>query len=323
MSVPRIQRPFKQIDNTDVYVSYPQSKDVDTTGKAPRVILLFGWMEASLQQLYRFTEMYHELYPSATQILVRVYRKSLFVELPTNASTNDPTFARPIFENEQKLYVLPVVKLLHDAGINAYDSPATSGLLVHSISNGGALAQTYLAHCLADARSAPSPNTPSLPAQAIIYDSLPSTVGFKVFLDFFSTGISSPALRLIAKTLLLPAYVGTAVYRNTIDRRPDNFTTLRAELSDAKLMPQRAPQVYIYGDADLLTPAESVEKFTDGMKERLRKEGVDPDKVVRVEKFVQSAHVSHAKNDSKRYWDAVVRTWEASYRDNGKLRCKL
>ncbi|KAG8702150.1 hypothetical protein FRC08_003663, partial [Ceratobasidium sp. 394] len=83
------------------------------------------------------------------------------------------------------------------------------------------------------------------------------------------------------------------------------------------------PQVYVYGDADGLTPAESVEKFTGGLRERLRGEGVDPDEVVRVEKFVQSAHVSHVKNDPRRYWDVVVRTWEASCRGDGKLRCKL
>ncbi|KAG8709583.1 hypothetical protein FRC09_000578, partial [Ceratobasidium sp. 395] len=304
----KIQRPFTQVGDTDVYVSYPLSGGVGGEGRgetAPRVILLFGWMGAKMPQLHRFTEMYHKLYPSATQILVRTFIKSLFAELPTN-----------------KLYVLPVVKLLHEAGIHAYDSPTTSGLLVHSISNGGAMAQTYLAHCLSDTRPSPSvsPNTPmpsALPAQALIYDSLPSTISLPVFLGFFSNGIAPPALRLLAKTLLLPAYVGTAAYRNTIDRRPDTFTTLRSELSDARLIPQSVPQVYMYGDADELTPAESVEKFTDGVRERLRAErkGVREeglDEVVRIEKFARSTHVSHAKNDPKRYWDAVVRTWETS-----------
>ncbi|QRW05753.1 hypothetical protein RhiLY_04752 [Ceratobasidium sp. AG-Ba] len=302
MQRPELRRPFTQIGNSDVYVSYPEQRDLDKAGRAPRVIIIFGWMGALLPQLYRFTETYHRIYPSATQILIRVYRRAMFSELPSN-----------------KTYVQPAVKLLHEAGINAYDPPKSSGLLVHAISNGGAMTQTYLAHCLADDRPAPSPKASALPAQALIYDSVPSEATLSTFLNFFTTGIPSPTLRTIAKPLLLPAYTGMLAYKHTIDRRPDIFTTLRAEMSDERLMPQRAPQLYIYGDIDLLTPAESVERYIAGKKEALDREGVEADKIVTVEKYEASPHVSHAKRDPQRYWTAVIELWEASYRDSGRI----
>ncbi|QRV76856.1 hypothetical protein RhiJN_19701 [Ceratobasidium sp. AG-Ba] len=295
-----LRRLFTQVGSSDVYVSYPEQRDAEKAGRAPRVIIIFGWMGAPLSQLYRFTETYHQIYPSATQILIRVYRRAMFSELPSN-----------------KAQVRPAVKLLHDAGINAYDPPESSGLLVHAISNGGAMTQTYLAHCLSDNRPAPSPKASALPAQALIYDSVPSEATLSTFLNFFTTGIPSPALRTIAKPLLLPAYAGMLAYKHTIDRRPDMFTTLRAEMSDERLMPQRAPQLYIYGDIDLLTPAGSVEKYIASKKEVLDREGVEADQIVTVEKYEASPHVSHAKRDPKRYWAAVIEVWETSCRDSG------
>ncbi|KAG8764085.1 hypothetical protein FRC12_008283 [Ceratobasidium sp. 428] len=122
---PDLQRPFSRIGDSNVYVSFPPAgvcQDNRPTSKAPRVILICGWMEAKLWRLQRFAEKYHEIYPSATQILIRAHLKTLFVELPTN-----------------KLSVLPAVKLLQDAGIRAYDPPESSGLLVHAFSNGSSL----------------------------------------------------------------------------------------------------------------------------------------------------------------------------------------
>jgi hypothetical protein len=190
------------------------------------------------------------------------------------------------------------------------------------------MVQTYLAHCLAGAHL-PSSHHPSLPAQAMIYDSLPSTVSFKVFNSFTTSGILSPSLRTAAKIILCPpAYAATMLYRSTIDRRPDAFTLLRADLDNPKLVPQHAPRTFIYSDVDDMTPMESVERYVDGVREQLRSEGLDADELVKLEKFVGSPHVSHAKMDPGRYWAAVVRTWEASYRvvvqaESVTLRCKL
>ncbi|KAG8762222.1 hypothetical protein FRC12_009141 [Ceratobasidium sp. 428] len=309
---PDLQRPFSRIGDSNVYVSYPPAgvcQNNRAAGKAPRVILICGWMEAKLWRLHRFTEKYHEIYPSATQILIRAHLKTLFVELPTN-----------------KLSVLPAVKLLQDAGIHAYDPPESSGLLVHAFSNGGGIYLTHLAHCLADTR--PPTSYPSLPAQAIIYDSLPGKLTMNIFTTYYADLVPFAPLRLAVKAFVIaPAYAATVAYRHTIDRRPDTLTALRTHLSDPKLVPQHVPQTYIYSDIDELAQMEYVEEFIDGVKERLRSKGVGVDEVVKAEKFIGSPHILHAKHDPKRYWDAVVRTWEQSCWVEGvedkRIRCKL
>ncbi|KAG9120422.1 hypothetical protein FRC07_004091 [Ceratobasidium sp. 392] len=270
----------------------------------------FEIVEAKLPSLYRFTERYHELYPSATQILIRAGLKTVFVELATN-----------------KLSVLPAVKLLQEAGIHPYDPPESSGLLVHLLSNGGGMYLTHLAHCLADTHTAIT-GRPSLPAQALIYDSLPGKLTMSMFMEYYAAAVPFTPLRLATKVLVCaPAYAATVAYRHTIDRRPDTLTALRTHLSDPKLVPQHVPQTYIYSDLDELVQTEWVEEYVDAIKERLKSKGVDANEVVNAEKFIGSRHVCHVKRDPARYWDAVVRTWESSCRtesdENKRLRCKL
>ncbi|QRW05754.1 hypothetical protein RhiLY_04753 [Ceratobasidium sp. AG-Ba] len=311
MSTLKLQRSFERVDNAEVYVSYPQTTDVEKASRAPRVVLILGWMDASLSQIHRFTEVYHHIYPSATQIVVRAVVKQLFCELSTN-----------------KTYVLPVVRLLHDAGIRAYDRPETSGLLVHTISTGGAMSQMCIARCLADTRPAPSPKASSLPAQALVYDSVPSSISFAIVSKFFKTGLTSPVFHTISKPLMVQAYATAQLHKHTIDTQGDVFAIARSEMSNSSLVPQDIAQAYIYGSMDLLAPPEGIERYVADKKERLRKEGVNGDRVIRAERFEGSPHVSHAKTDPKRYWKVVMETWESSIwnartGESRKQMCKL
>ncbi|QRV91684.1 hypothetical protein RhiJN_19702 [Ceratobasidium sp. AG-Ba] len=282
MSTLKLQRPLKRVDDTEVYVSYPQITDVGKASGAPRVVLILGWMEASLSQIHRFTEAYHQIYPSAIQIVVRAVIKQLFSELSTN-----------------KAHILPVIKLLHDAGIRAYDRPETSGLLVHTISTGGAMSQMYIARCLADTRSTPYPKGSALPAQAVVYDSVPSAISFSVVSKFFKTGLTSPVFHAISKPLLVQAYATAQLHKDTVDTQADIFAIARSEMSNISLVPQDISQVYMYGSMDLLAPPDGIERYVADKKERLRKEGVNGDRVIRAERFEGSPHVSHAKADPK------------------------
>ncbi|KAG8764086.1 hypothetical protein FRC12_008284 [Ceratobasidium sp. 428] len=149
-----------------------------------------------------------------------------------------------------------------------------------------------------------------------------------IFTTYYADLVPFAPLRLAVKAFVIaPAYAATVAYRHTIDRRPDTLTALRTHLSDPKLVPQHVPQTYIYSDIDELTQMEYVEEFIGGVKERLRSKGVGVDEVVKAEKFIGSPHILHAKHDHKRYWGAVVRTWEQSCQvegvENKRIGCKL
>ncbi|CAE6436425.1 unnamed protein product [Rhizoctonia solani] len=296
------QRVLNRIDGSDVYVSYPnhipKEEDADRgKTKAPPVILMFGWMDAQLPHLYKYTEQYNKIYPSATQIIVRIHQSFFWKGEAANRAS-----------------LFPVIKLLRDAGINEHTTAEKSGLLVHAFSNGGAFAQTSLARTIA--KSLPSSATgPALPAQAFVYDSLPGIIDLRITILAFTAQIRSPILRSLAQLGFGTVYVLGTVWGRTIGLllgQEDPFTRLRRELNEPRLLPQHVPRTYIYSDIDDIIPSESVEGHAKEARQSIS--GNAGHELVRLAKFEGSAHVSHARKDGKRYWDEVVRTWEASYR---------
>ncbi|KAG8729032.1 hypothetical protein FRC11_009648 [Ceratobasidium sp. 423] len=201
--------------------------------------------------------------------------------------------------------------MLRDAGIHENTTAESSGLLVHAFSNGGALNETTLARAISDT---PRPtNTPAIPAQAIIYDSLPGVLNLRVSVLAFTAAIRSPVFRAIAKVLLGVLYVlGTmwGCLKNFIlGPKEDLITKLHRELNEPKLLPQHTPRTYMYSDVDELIPAESVEIHAKRARDLIGRDAG----VVKLAKFQGSPHVAHARKDPKRYWDTVVQTWETSF----------
>ncbi|CAE6465835.1 unnamed protein product [Rhizoctonia solani] len=291
----QLERSFTSIPGSNVYVSYPSKIAADNSvasgpKKDPTVILIFGWMGAQLPHLYKYTEQYNKLYPLATQILVRAHASYFWGS-----------------ETTRRAAISPVIKLLRDAGIHESTVPESSGLLVHTFSNGGALNETTLARAIADTLS-PSAKAAAIPAQALIYDSLPGVLNIRVTVLAFTAPIRSPAFRAIARILLGILYIlGTAWrYLEGVVFGPteDLVTKLHRELNEPKLLPQHIPRTYIYSDVDELIPAKSVEGHA-------AKAGQNAG-TIKLVKFLGSPHVAHARQDPEKYWDTVVQTWEAA-----------
>jgi pimeloyl-ACP methyl ester carboxylesterase len=181
---------------------------------------------------------------------------------------------------------------------------------------GGALVLTSLARSIGETPLS-TPARSALPAQALVYDSLPGAISLRVTVLAFTAPIRSAPLRAVAKVVFGTAYIVGAIWRRTISlffgKSKDTFGRLHDDLNDSKLLPQRVPRTYLYSDADELIPMDVVEGHARKTKELLELDGVDSD-VVKLVKFKGSSHVAHARKDPQRYWDAVVETWGASCR---------
>ena len=79
---------------------------------------------------------------------------------------------------------------------------------------------------------------------------------------------------------------------------------MRAALNQAQVLPWtnvKTPRLYIYSDNDQLVAQKDVAEHIAEAKEL----GFN----VRAEYFKGSSHVSHARLDPDRYWDAVRNVW--------------
>lgn len=158
---------------------------------------------------------------------------------------------------------------------------------------------------LADAIGATqTQTTPSpIPARAAIFDSCPGDGNFKNAMNAFSAPIRNPYLKSMARGSV---FVGLSLgwLYNFISRQADFFRRLQSQLLDPQVLSHRVPRTYIYSESDDIIAYRAVEEHA----EAARKLGID----VRMEKYEDSSHVSHARKDPVRYWEAVKDAWTRS-----------
>ncbi|KIO32579.1 hypothetical protein M407DRAFT_105667 [Tulasnella calospora MUT 4182] len=242
----------------------------------PELILIFGWMDAQLQHIHKYTETYHKLYPGATQIIVRSFPNWWWTKEEISIEG-----------------ILPVAKLVNEA----YNPKRT---LIHAFSNGGTFALDNVAeglHRLTGKTDLP------LPARTVIFDSCPGDSNFSGGAKAFTGGIKNPIIRNIASALAVSSMTLFWLY-STAAGIEDPFVTLRKHLLDPAFLPPTASRTYIYSKIDELVPAQVVEQHAQESK----KLGMD----VVLEAYDNSPHVNHLRQNPDRYWAIVKDAWTRS-----------
>ncbi|KAG8896299.1 hypothetical protein FRC00_006141 [Tulasnella sp. 408] len=242
----------------------------------PELILIFGWMDAQLQHIHKYTETYHRLYPGATQIIVRSHSNWWWTKEELSIEG-----------------VLPVAKIVNEA----YNPKRT---LIHAFSNGGALVLVNVAQALH--RLTGKTDLP-LPARAVVFDSCPGDSNFSGGVKAFTGWIKNPIMRNIAGAFAVSSMTLLWLY-NTAAGIEDPFVTMRKRLLDPVFLPQIASRTYIYSKIDELVPAQVVEHHAQESK----KLGMD----VVLKAYDTTPHVNHLKQDPDGYWAIVKDAWTRS-----------
>jgi len=271
---------LKQI-SSDVYSAAPlQSGATGDDEAGPSVILIFGWMDAELSHTKKYIDSYAKLYPHASQILVRSRRAFFWKGRKAKESS-----------------LLPAIDLLKKEGL--LGPGLAPSLLVHAFSNGGGFQLVELSRMLES--TFPIPRSSS--ATAIVYDSLPGRLELISTVAAFTQPIKSSVGKLTMSILLTVAYfvLGTIAF---VMRKRLSLDQLRLGLNRARVLPwmdANTPRLYLYSDTDELVQETAVAEHIAQAKEL----GLN----VRAEYFKGSAHVSHARYNSERYWAAVRSVW--------------
>ncbi|KAF9553111.1 hypothetical protein CPC08DRAFT_714068 [Agrocybe pediades] len=259
----------------------------EQSAQSPSLILLLGWMDAPLSLLMKYVEGHHSLYPTSTVVVVESYTSFMW------SSTA---------HKEAKL--LPVINILLEQIYKA-DRP-TVGLLVHAISNAGAIHLMTLAGFLRDRlRKDPSVLGESIPAirMAFIIDSTPGTNDYESIITTFTLTMG-PVAKLAARLPLTLGYLAYYMVYNTLLGNSPLLPRLHSYLGQEQLLPGsngKEPRLYIYSDTDAMVPFASVERHLSVLSAK--------NIPFTAEKYLGTQHVSHARKDPKRYWGAVAEVW--------------
>ncbi|KAI0743426.1 hypothetical protein C8Q80DRAFT_836655 [Daedaleopsis nitida] len=234
--------------------------------------------------LRKYAQAYHKHFPLSTQIIVAA----------------DPLRYWKC-QSARERVVLPAVRKLEE--LNLLSPNPESGrppqILIHALSNGGAMSLADLAIALAHR----DVKVPEGAKCAMIFDSTPAPVTLSLAVRAFTVGFRSLFQKLLFGFGLSVVYFLTFIVR-TIMRQPEPIAIVLKQLNDLRLLPWtsvRTPRMYFYSSGDRIVPAKDVEEHA-AMARML---GFP----VQMLNFGKSDHVSHARDYPEKYWEAVRAFW--------------
>lgn len=259
--------------NPAVYIHQPTTSDASR--KDPDLILLSGWMDASVRNISKYAAGYEKLYPSAKIIVILTSATDIVIRSKT-ANLNR---------------VAPVLEIL-------YALPPDLRLLVHAFSNGGALTSLLIAReFLANAGR-------QLPVTAMILDSSPGKTTWQSTSRAFAIGLPKFFILrwLMISAIGISFWVMKFLY--WISRRRDTLVKMREQLNTSSLLHAGAPRLYIYSQKDHIVAWQEIEEHVGDAKRSGYK--------VDTEKFLDTGHAGHLIGNDERYWGCVKRLWDTA-----------
>ena len=255
--------------NPAVYIHQPASK---TSSSGPDLVLVAGWMNASIRNIAKYAAGYEKLYPSATILVIMSSSTDLLFRSKT-ANLNR---------------VAPVLEVL-------YALPPDARFLVHAFSNGGAItslliAEQYLAK-----------TGRQLPVTAMILDSSPGKMSFQATVRSFAVGPSKFFILrwLIVAMISFGYWIVKLLYWTRL--QSDRLRKMREDLNSLRLFRLEAPRLYIYSLTDYIVTWQEIEEHIGDA----HKSGYKVD----TEKFSDTSHAGHLIGNDERYWGCVKRLW--------------
>ncbi|KAJ3899200.1 hypothetical protein F5879DRAFT_977714 [Lentinula edodes] len=282
--------PSKSFSDTTIY-----TKSSNPSLREPNIILVFGWMGAKLPHIFKYTKVYEDMYPNATQIIVQSEPHFFWSSKRTRMNN-----------------LVPVAEVLEAHGCTRQESPRDGNsprILVHSFSNGGGL-QMYTLGNLLRARSGSSSSSrrPSPHVSAVVIDSCPGNASFRGAIQAFTAALPKNSLLRIPVIIFITLLYGFGIIRHRIFGDKPIFERLKEGLlrkgSEGGILPwmtEKTPRMYICSKKDELIPVEQVEEHVKEARYR----GLNAKIVV----YEDTPHVAHARRYPEQYWGAVKDLW--------------
>lgn len=248
---------------------------------APSLILLCTWTGAQNRYIAKYTAEYRTLFPSSRIMVITTSAKDLCFR----NSARKQWRMRPAIERISSYRYLAAQEF-------------NSGILLHVFSEGGSNKACELAeaHYRFTERR--------LPVSALCLDSTPGHPRYLRLCEALNKSLPQiPVVRHIAILFVSVVlgciwilYTGIKGYENNVISRT------RKRINDPIYFDPTAPRCYLYSKSDTLIAWQDVYEHL----EESACAGMPVTEVL----FEKSGHVGHAKEEPRRYWDAVFATWQ-------------
>ncbi|KAJ6594364.1 hypothetical protein B0H19DRAFT_1095171 [Mycena capillaripes] len=285
---------FKKLGQ-DVHISYGDRSTESV--KDPRVVILFGWMDAPLRVLQKFAVKHRSRWPSSDIAIVQSHPAFIWASQETRNAT-----VKPLAEY--------LVSTVYRQRVRV-----PNGILLHVISNGGAFQLLTLTQVLQSILpTEPDINHGTPIRMATVFDSTPGRGEYSSLVSTLTAEVKSPVVKAMLTVPASLVYGALWVRRILVDDE-DLFAHMHTRLGMQGLLPLAegySPRVYIYSETDKMVPFTSVEQHLSTIKG-------NPSFDVAAEKFDGSQHIQHERKDSERYWNAVYAVWDRSLPVRAKL----
>jgi len=274
MSAPKLVAGMEHFSSLtrSIYVHEPAKT---ASSSDPQLILLVGWMDASMRHIAKYTAGYEKLYPSARIVVITT--SAIDATIRTNAA------------NIRR--VAPILEIM-------YALPSDAKVLLHFFSNGGCCTTTMIAKLYEAKIGRP------LPATAMVLDSTPGKATYEATVRALSVGLSKNfVIRLLGISILRIFYWLYRLYY-WIEGHGDLVDKARVDLNRESLFDIETPRLYIYSVADQMVAWEFVEKHSEEAEATGYK--------VYKKKYLDSGHCVHLMKDEKLYWGSVSKLWRGT-----------
>lgn len=294
----------KLSDGMSLYTPTNTSSDPDDD-KDPTILVLCSWAFAQPRHIAKYIHPYQILYPRMSILLVQnALRNNIYVP-----------------DVWQYAFFQPAAAALQ-AHLSSTPNPR---VLMHIFSNGGAHAAVQLSETCRETCGGLR-----MPVDALVLDSCPGMPRFAPTVNAVVQGLPSrsPVLRgfvtalawMMVGTTALLEYLSVIesvtwkLYRKLYD--PYDVFVYNGNPESEK---ERAlvPRSYIYSKTDAMVFDVDVEAHAKIVEDQMKVTNLSRHEVrgmVKLEKFVGTAHVNHVKNEPERYWGIVKETWERRQR---------
>ncbi|KAI4922129.1 hypothetical protein J4E90_000557 [Alternaria incomplexa] len=265
----------------DPQLSFRATPFSSQNGVAPSLILLCTWTGAQNRYIAKYTAEYRTLFPSSRIMVITTSAKDLCFR----NSSRKQWRMRPAIEHISSYRYLAAQKF-------------NSGILLHVFSEGGSNKACELAEAhyrFTETR---------LLVSALCLDSTPGHPRYLRLCEALNKSLPQiPVVRHIAILFVSVVlgciwilYTGIKGYENNVISRT------RKRINDPIYFDPTAPRCYLYSKSDTLIAWQDVYEHL----EESACAGMPVTEVL----FEKSGHVGHAKEEPRRYWDAVFATWQ-------------